>query len=155
MQAIRVIEPRVNIKADVEKNHVVLMGGMRVNQQTNPADSWGSAGTPPVQAIWSINPPSTSTITDRNVKVKCYFEVKTDQDLQLGTNDALRQSPIASLTDVLNISINGESVSDNVSDKLHAMLCYGNTAEDRNGQCSYLPYDARWLQAVFRLGHIR
>jgi len=139
MQAIRVIEPRVNIKADVEKNHVVLMGGMRVNSQTSPADSWGSPGTAPVQAIWSINPPSTSTVTDRNVKVKCYFEVKTDQDLQLGTNDALRQSPIASLTDVLNISINGESVSDNVSDKLHAMLCYGNTAEDRNGQCSTSP----------------
>jgi hypothetical protein len=44
MEAIRVIEPRVNIKADVEKNHVVLMGGMRVNQQINPADSWGSPG---------------------------------------------------------------------------------------------------------------
>jgi hypothetical protein len=136
MQAVKVLEPRVNVKSDLEKNHVVLMGGLRVNQQVNPADSWGSPGTTPVQAIWSINPPSTQTIVDRNVKVRCYFEIKTDQDMQIGTNDALRQFPIASITDVLSVQINGENVSDNVSDKIHAMLCYGNDAKDRNGQCS-------------------
>lgn len=136
MEAIKVIEPRVNVKSDVEKNHVVLMGGLRVNQQVNPADSWGSPGTQPVQALWTINPPSTQTIVDRNMKVRCYFEIKTDQDLQIGTNDALRQFPISSLTDVLSVQINGENISDNVSDKLHAMLCFGNNADDRNSQCS-------------------
>jgi len=39
MESVRVIEPRVNIKSDVEKNHVVLYGGMRVNEQVHPADS--------------------------------------------------------------------------------------------------------------------
>jgi hypothetical protein len=139
MEAIKVLEPRVNVKADIEKNHIVLMGGLRVNQQVNPADSWGSVGTQPVQALWTINPPSTHTIVDRNMKVRCYFEIKTDQDLQLGTNDALRQFPISSLCDVLSVQINGENVSDNVADKLHAMLCYGNNADDRNGQCSTTP----------------
>ena len=57
MEAIKVIEPRVNVKADLEKNHTVLMGGLRVNQQINPADSWGSPGTQPVQALWTINTP--------------------------------------------------------------------------------------------------
>ena len=136
MESIKVIEPRVNVKSDVEKNHIVLMGGLRVNQQINPADSWGSPGTAPVQALWTINPPSTQTIVDRNMKVRCYFEVKVDQDLQIGVNDALRQFPISSLTDVLSVQINGENISDNVSDKLHAMLCYGNNANSRNGQCS-------------------
>lgn len=139
MEAIKVVEPRVNVKSQDAKEHVVLMGGLRVNEQVNPADSWGSAGATPVQALWTINPPSSKTIVDRCMKVRCYFEVKTDQDLQLSTNDALRQFALSSLCDVLSVQINGENISDNVSDKLHAMLCYGNTAEDRNGQCSTTP----------------
>ena len=129
MQTIKVIEPRVNVKSDVEKNHVVLFGGLRYNEQVNVADSWGSAATKPIQAIWSIFPPSTQTIVDRFMKVRCYFEVTTDADLQLGTNDALRQFPISSITDVLTVQINGESISDNLGDKLHAMLCYGDRSE--------------------------
>jgi hypothetical protein len=136
METIKVIEPRCNVKADVEKNHGVLMGAMRVNQQVNPADSWGSPGTQPVQALWTINPPSTQTIVDRNMKIRAYFEITTDQDLQLGTNDALRQFALSSLCDVLSVQINGENISDNCSDKLHAMLCYGNNADDRNSQAS-------------------
>ncbi len=139
METIKVIEPRCNVKADVEKNHGVLMGAMRVNQQVNPADSWGSVGTQPVQALWTINPPSTQTIVDRNMKVRAYFEVTVDQDLQLGTNDALRQFALSSLCDVLSVQINGENISDNCSDKLHAMLCYGNNADGRNSQCSTTP----------------
>jgi hypothetical protein len=39
METIKVIEPRVNVKPDVEKNHAVLMGGLRYNEQVNVADS--------------------------------------------------------------------------------------------------------------------
>jgi hypothetical protein len=129
METIKVIEPRVNVKSDVEKNHAVLFGGLRYNEQVNVADSWGTPATKPIQALWNIFPPSTQTITDRFMKVRCYFEITTDADLQLGTNDALRQFPISSITDVLTCQINGESISDNLGDKLHAMLCYGDRAE--------------------------
>jgi hypothetical protein len=139
METIKVIEPRVNVKPDTEKNHVVLMGGLRVNEQVNPADSWGSVGTKPVQALWTINPPSTQTIVDRQMKIRTYFEITTDADLQYGTNDALRQFPISSLCDVLTVQINGESISDNLADKLHAMLCYGNSREDRQNSVSTTP----------------
>lgn len=139
LENVKVYEPRVNVKADVEKDHVVLMGGLRVNEQVSAADSWGSAGTTPVQASWTVNPPSTSTIVDRNLKVRAFFEITTDQPLQLGLNDALRQFPIASIMDVLTIQINGETVSDNMADKIHAMLCYGNDAETRRGDTSTSP----------------
>ena len=131
MDTIKVIEPRVNVKRDVEKNHIVLYGGLRVNEQINPADSWGNVGAKPVQALWTINPPSTQTIVDRQMRIRTYFEITTDVALQLGTNDALRQFPISSLCDVLTVQINGESISDNLADKLHAMLCFGNTAQQR------------------------
>jgi hypothetical protein len=139
LENVKVLEPRVNVKADVEKDHVVLQGGLRVNEQVNTADSWGSAGATPVQASWTVNPPSTSTIVDRNIKVRAYFEVSTDQPLQLGLNDALRQFPIASIMDVLTVQINGETVSDNMADKIHAMLCFGNDAETRRGDASTSP----------------
>jgi len=133
MEAIKVVEPRVNVKADEQRNHIVLQGGIRYTEQVNVADSFGSVGTKPVQALWTIYPPSTQTIVDRLMKIKCYVEVKAvGGDLQIGTNDAPRQFPIHSLTDVLTIQINGESISDNIGDKVSALLCYGNVSEDRN-----------------------
>ena len=139
MDLVKYLEPRVNVKETVESDHVVLQGGMRLNEQITTANSWGSVGAPPVQASWTVNPPSTQTIVDRNMKVKCYFEVTTDATLQIGINDALRQFPIASIMDVLTVQINGETVSDNMADKIHAMLCYGNDAETRGRDCSTSP----------------
>jgi hypothetical protein len=127
------------VKQDVEKDHIVLQGGLRLNEQVNTADSWGSYLATPVQANWTINPPSTKTIIDRNMKVRCFFEITGDQTLQLGLNDALRQFPIASIMDVLTVQINGETISDNMADKIHAMLCYGNNGVTRNGDTSTSP----------------
>ena len=59
--------------------------------------------------------------------------------MRIGINDSLRQFPIASIMDVLTVQINGETVSDNMADKIHAMLCYGNDAERRGGDCSTSP----------------
>jgi hypothetical protein len=138
METVKVLEPRVNIKEDVQKNHVVLYGGLRYTEQVEPADSWGSPSTQPIQAVWNIFPASTQTIVDRYMKIRCYVEITTDADLQIGSNDALRQYPISAITDVLNISINGESVSDNLGDKIHAMLCYGDRSE-LTKSCSMTP----------------
>lgn len=133
MQAIKVIEPRVNVKEDEQKNHIVLQGGQRYTEQVNGADSWGSVGSKPVQALWTIYPPSTQTIVDRLMRVRAYVEVEAvGGDFQIGTNDAPRQFPLHSMADVLTVQINGESISDNIGDKLHALLAFGNCAEERN-----------------------
>ena len=139
MDLVKVIEPRCNVKEDVESEHIVLQGGMRLNEQVTTANSWGSDQATPVQASFTINPPSTQTIVDRNMKVKCYFEIATDEPVILGREDALRQFPIASIMDVLTVQINGETVSDNMADKIHAMLCYGNDAEQRGKDTSTSP----------------
>ena len=126
MQTIRVNDPRTNVKADIEQNHLVFKGPMRATQQVHPADSYDLN-----QALWTIYPPSTRHITDRLVRVRVYLEVKADADFQLGSSDGPRQFPIHSITDVLTVQVNGETLSDNSGDKLHAMLAYGNTAADR------------------------
>jgi len=128
MQSIRVLEPRVDIKHDSEINHIVLQGALRVTEQVNVADSADIN-----QALWTVYPPSPDTIVDRLFLVRMYLDVvSTGGDFQVGTNDAPRQFPLTASTDVLTVQINGESISDNVGDKIHAFLCYGNCAQDRN-----------------------
>jgi len=131
--------PRARIEPDQMKSHIVAQGGSRVTQQIFPSNSWGSANQPLVQASWSISPPSTQTILDRNVRIKCYLKVETNVAMQLGTNDALRQFPIQAITDVITCQINGETISQNTADIYNAMLCFENDAVDRLGDVSTSP----------------
>ena len=139
MDTVKVVEPRVNVKHDVEKSHVVLMGGRRVTEQAYPSNNWQGLGQKPLQMSYTIEPPSNQTIVDRYMKVRCYFEISCDQDLQLGTNDALRQYPIASLTENINVQINGAGINDNLGEKVHAYLCYGNDNAERQKSSSTTP----------------
>ena len=124
-------DPRCEVKAEADSLHVVHEGAQRVSYQTLTFDSY-QLNSPPVSNIITINPPSNQTIVDRLLKVRYYLEVKvTGGDLEIGSNDCLRQFPANSLIDVTSLKINGETVSDNTGDILHASLCYGNESEDR------------------------
>jgi hypothetical protein len=132
-----VMSPRADVKSDLLRNHLIKVGPSRIEPQVIPALSWGTPGQAPRSSQWAINPPSTSTIVDRFVRVKCYLEVKCDGDaFQVGLNDALRQFPIASITDTITVQINGETVSQNSSDWIHALGSYGTSASERNKSLS-------------------
>ena len=60
----------------------------------------------------------------------------TDQALVLGVEDGLRQFPLNSIVNVTTVQINGESVSDNTAEKLHALLTYGVTSQDLDKNAS-------------------
>ena len=131
MQSVLVQEPRIAVRSDLEKNHVVLKGASRVTHTVNTADSY-QLSVAPVNAQWSITPPSNQTIVDRFIRVRYYLEITaTGGNFVPYSRDALRQFPVSSIIDVTSVSINGEVVSDNTRRKLHAMLTYGNTADDR------------------------
>ena len=134
MQYVNVYEPISNVTSDVQRTHIVYSGGHYYNHQIYTADSWSSSLT--AQTLFTINPPSTQTIMDRNVKIRCYFEVTVDADLKLTLDDSLRQFPINSLIDNLIIQINGTTLSENVADKIHALMTYGNNMQTRNDSCS-------------------
>jgi len=135
----KVMYAREHIVSDTQKTRILRQGGSRVNQQVFPSSSWGSPGSPLIQSSFSISPPSTQTIVDRNIRVKCYLEVQVDQPLQIGTNDSLRQFPIAAITDVVTMQINGETISQNTADLIAAMNCYHNDSYDRNRAVSTSP----------------
>ena len=123
----KVLEPRVNVVPDTEKTHMVLLGGQRVQQATFVADSHSNNG-----CNFSITPPSSTTIIDRYIRVRSYIEVSLQGgDLDLTSHDAFRQFPHSSILDVINVEINGETISQQIGSHLHAFLCYGNDANDR------------------------
>ena len=97
MSLTKIQFPRSNVTSDQFKTFLVKQGGSRVTQQVFASNSWGSAGAPIVQASWNINPPSTQTLVDRDIRVKCYLQVIVDQPLQIGVNDGLRQFPLSSI----------------------------------------------------------
>jgi len=124
-------DPRTEVKPEADSLHIIHEGGQRVSYQTLTFDSY-QLNAPPVSNIITINPPSNQTIVDRLIQVRYYLEVKvTGGDLEVGSNDCLRQFPANSLIDVTSLKINGETVSDNTGDILHARLCYGNDPYDR------------------------
>ena len=132
-----IVSPRVDVKSDLQRNHLIKIGPSRVEPQTLPALSWGSAGATPVSCQFSVTPSSTNTVVDRYVRIKCYVEVKCDGEaFQIGLNDALRQFPLASITSVLNCTLNGETVSQNTGDWITALGCYNTSASERNKSLS-------------------
>ena len=131
MSFVSILEPRMAVVPESESLHVISGGSQRLTTQVITSDS-SQVNAPLVSAIWSINPPSNQTVIDRFIKVRAYVEVKcTGGDFEIASNDCMRQFPLNSLIDVTSIRINGESVSDNSGDILHAQLCYHNEPEDR------------------------
>jgi hypothetical protein len=136
---IKVYEPRVNVKGTAEQSKIVYMGGSRVDEQRYVADSSQVKPQTPVQSLFTVYPNNTRTVVDRYIKVRSYIEVTCDQPHQLSVNDALRQFPMNSIVETTTCTINGFPVAENTGDDLHAMLCYGNSTEERNRSISMSP----------------
>jgi hypothetical protein len=136
LKTIRVVDPKVDILSDVQQNHIVLQGGQRVTEDVISANSWQ---TTPTNSLFTINPPSTQTIVDKAIKLRCYVKITTDQAMQLGIHDALRQFPLNSIIDVSSCQINGQNISENSGDKVHALATYGVSLDDTSKMSSMTP----------------
>jgi hypothetical protein len=139
LSPVLVLDPRIDVREDLEKNHIIHKGAQRSTNYVQSSDSY-QLNVAPTQSSWSISPPSNQTIVDRFIRVRHYVEFdSTNANIDLGINSGFRQFPISSITDVATLSINGEQVSENIQSKLHAMLTYGNTPEQRRKSWSVAP----------------
>lgn len=139
MQSIKVVAPVMRITSDVEQSHIVHVGCQRSTQVVLTAQSFQLGPSPPQQSSWVYNPPSLSTITDRQIYVRAYLEVTTNAPMVLGVEDGLRSFPLNSIVDVTTVQINGESVSDNTQNKLQALLTYGVLPDELDKASSTSP----------------
>lgn len=138
MNTVKVCDPRVNVKSEDEKLHAVLQGGLRYQQKVLPSTSWGTPTQKPTTAEFVYNSNSTKNIVDRYLRMRVYLEVKVDGDeLLIGQHDGLRQFPLSSIMDNLTCQINQETITDRVSDKIHALKCYAPREDGtKSNSCS-------------------
>lgn len=136
MDAVKVYDPRINVKREEEKSHVVMLGGSQVTQTVTTANSYQLTPNNPSQAQFNYNAPSANNIIDRNFKVRAYVEVVCDAAHQLGTNDAVRQFPLNSIVETVSATINGSNVSNNTANSVAALMTYGNSPADRDANLS-------------------
>jgi hypothetical protein len=128
---VKIKDPRSNVKHSVEMDAVVYDGPRRIQEQVRPAISWTQVGAP-IQTQWTINP-KTNEIVDRHMRMRFYFEIQSvGGDFTIGDWDCLRQMPLHAILENITVRINGIQISDTISDKIHALLCYGNNPEQRN-----------------------
>lgn len=131
MNTVLLKDPRIDINPPGDLSHVVYQGAARITSYTQT----GTVNDTECQ--FNFQPPSSKIITDRRMMLKVTFTVSD----VTGTNDffnfaaagsAMRQAPLASIMDNLEVRINGGSTNSKISDRIHAMLRYGNIADDRN-----------------------
>ena len=99
-------DPRLNIPMDESRLVVVNKGGQRTENVSEPSVNYGQTSAM-TNAQWSIRSPNNQCVLDRNVFVKWYLEVKTNEELVLDTYDCLRSHPVSSVVESLNVKING------------------------------------------------
>lgn len=125
-------DPRVDIKSDNDLTTVIDQGGQRVSYSRNASTNYGQDPTRLSYTTWTINPPSNQTIISRELNITHYIEVTADVPFLLGTYDCLRQFPVASLVDSINLKVNGSAqATKRCADLVHAEMNFYNEPECR------------------------
>jgi len=144
LASVIVQEPRLDVQP-LDQTHVTItQGAERITQVVMPALSYSDA-----QANWNIQPPK-GVIIDRDILIRYEIEYtvdyspfeatgiqalfQTDQstgDTYFCDGYGFRQCPIGAVTESTSVILNGENLNDNISQKIHAFLCYGNTRKQQ------------------------
>lgn len=138
-------DPRLDVARMNEEHTNVIQGAERITHVRNIALSSSAA-----QANWNIQPPR-GVIVDRNILVNFYvtfditFQNSVGSQAFFDTTNlesigkvcfapgvSWRQAPVASILESCSVIINGENLNDNISQKTHAFLTYGNNSLDEH-----------------------
>lgn len=130
MHSVVVNDPRIDVTSELSQ--VITRGGQRLTQYTQSCDSTSTS-----QSNWSFQPPSTKIIVSRKFLLRLRVKfTAVGGEFQRGVATSLRQCPINSVIDVMNVSLNGGNISDNTSRRIHAMLRYNNDGKSRDNALS-------------------
>ncbi len=126
------VDPRVNVNAPV--SYVAYKGGKYVTQKNYTTTSYSTSAWQ-----FSCPPPSTNIIVDRLIWLKAYIQAVFDVDVRstaggLGVNVGLRQFPLSSNLENQQATINNVTITENISDYVHAVMRYnyGKNKQDKN-----------------------
>lgn len=127
-----IIDPRMDIRCNDEKLHVVFRGPSFVDEQIYTSTSYGTQ-----QATWAQNATSITDITEKDFWQKHYvqFDFKDSKGAAVAPFGASgipsnpvyegpRSWPVQSTIQTLQLKLNGQNFSVNPQEYLHAQLRY-------------------------------
>lgn len=142
-----VLDPRMDIRCNDEKLHVVLRGPAYLDEEIYPSTSYGTQ-----QATWAQNTTSISDITEKNFWVKFYVQFSFTDSLgnqiapfgasgipTTSVYEGPRSWPIQSVISTLQLKLNGQNFSVNPQEYLHAQLRYHVKNDDVEHDYSTFP----------------
>jgi len=129
IKVLKVREPRLDIKADRE--YIAMLGGANVTTKSYSSDTASDS-----QILWSVTTPSVRVGMDRRLELDVRFRVScAGGTLNPANFDSLgaglRQYPLHSVMEVVNVVLNDQAMSWEPSQLIHGLLNYGNDTEDR------------------------
>ena len=126
LKTVQVLDPLIDLNE--EKVYAILRGGSEVSYRTVTSTSYSNSA-----AQFTAPPPSPGVIVDRKIYMRMPVTIDfvgvsggAGQSLLQSGYDAFRAYPISSIMNVLNVMINNNSVSINMSDTITALLRYHN-----------------------------
>jgi len=133
-----IVDPITNI--DSSRVYGVLRGGQIVQERSYDTTDFSNS-----QMSFTINPNSLNTVIDRNIKVKVPVTIDFVGTTTGGGNlletgyDAFRANPISSITQNLEVKINGTTTSIRLADTKDILLNYNTGYDVRNRDYSTSP----------------
>ena len=130
-ELVKILDPIVN--ADQIKRFAVLQGGVETTERTFTSSTFSNSSTQ-----FSVPPPNPATFVSRRFLLRQPVTITISGTTSDGSNiyqtgySAFRQSPLASIMQTLDVTLNGQSVSINMNDVIKPLLLYHNNERDLN-----------------------
>lgn len=130
LETVRINEPLVNINEKLYWG--ILKGGVRSSYKVLSSTTFDNSS-----ATWSAPPPNPNTFVDRRVFLKVPVTISftgtaTSGNLLQAGYDAFRDHPLASVMNTVDMTLNNQSFSANISDYIKALRMYHDGCKKLN-----------------------
>jgi hypothetical protein len=138
LRPVEVRDPRTILTNS--RDYAILKGGSQTTWK-----AWTTTSVSQSSLAFSAPPPSGGIMVDRRsylyspIRLTMTGVPPVGQALLQSGRDAPRAFPLQSGIDTFTCTINNQSVSINIADILHALMCYNNDEKLKNGDYSMCP----------------
>lgn len=131
MHIVKVTDARAHITPVESGARIIHEGSSRVTSVQIPSQG-GGLNSNSTQFTFTV---PQGHLLERTIMLQAHITFDTGTNLKsfaLGSVSGLRQFPLNSLIQTIQVKINNMSVSDTVADRLKMFMCFGNKSDDRD-----------------------
>jgi len=139
VKSVKAIDPRVDFAVP---DYLIHQGASDMSFRVINAQSVSNA-----QVSFTCPPPNVNVAVDRKVYIEMLLKLTFTGDsgdanrplIELGTNDGPRSYPLSKICSTVNVVLNNQNISTNISDFADALLHYNNELNVRQFELSSTP----------------